>query len=87
MPAPQPQRANSEVEQAWIDAWNDLADLAGALWDAACLLPDFRCVSVNERQLWLQKYAYEGYSLALNEVWHEGRRGIAVNRTKPHPLN
>ena len=78
-----PSRSNTETEMVWVDAWNELLDLVGDREDVACLLPDDTVVSVEQCKEWLQESAYAGYSLALAEIDHEGRKAVAAKRSKP----
>ena len=71
---------NSELEERWADAWNDLADIVGTRWDVRCVLPDGTVVSVEECRGWLQDSAYEEWSIEVKEGWVLGKRGVIVSR-------
>lgn len=62
---------NAEIEQRWIDAWNDLVDLARAIRGASCRLPDGQVVEIEECKAWLQESAYQG--------WHVGVEAGAID--------
>ena len=73
---------NTELEERWIDAWNDLYDIVGERWQVSCLLPDSSVVNIETCQGWLQKSAYEGYCLIVEAGWVLGKQGIIVIRYK-----
>lgn len=72
-------RSNAEIEQVWIDAWNDLYELVGPLCNVICLLPEFDPVSAEDCKAWLQTSAYEGFSLSVSEAYFEGRKAVSVS--------
>ena len=74
--------SNTELEERWIDAWNDLQDITGERWQVSCLLPDGSVVNVEICQGWLQESAYEGYYLKVEAGWVLGKQGIVVSRYK-----
>ena len=71
---------NAELEQRWIDAWSDLAEIVGTRWDVPCALPDGTVVSAEECKGWLQDSAYEEWSIKVEEGWVLGKRGVVVSR-------
>lgn len=73
---------NTEIEERWIDAWNDLFDIVGERWQVNCLLPDGSVVDIDICQGWLQDSAYEDYCLKVEEGWVEGKHGVVVSRFK-----
>jgi hypothetical protein len=60
---------NTELEERWIDAWNDLYDIVGKRWNVNCLLPDGSVVDVETCKGWLQDSAYQDYYLKVEEGW------------------
>ena len=72
--------SNTELEERWIDALNDLYDIIGERWQVSCLLPDGSVVNVETCQGWLQESAYEGYCLKVEAGWVLGKQGILVAR-------
>ncbi|MBD2073443.1 hypothetical protein H6F86_05990 [Phormidium sp. FACHB-592] len=70
----------AEIEQRWIEAWNDLYELAGDRYDVKCLLPDGRVVDLEECKGWLQDAVYEGWRLKVEVGWVRGRRGIIASQ-------
>jgi hypothetical protein len=74
--------ASTEIEERWIQAWNDLFDLVGKRLQVDCLLPDRSVVDIETCQGWLEDSAYEDYYLKVAEAWVKGKRGIAVARFK-----
>ncbi len=77
--------SNADLEQRWIDAWNDLYDLASSQTNVRCLLPDGSQVTMEECKGWLQDSAYEGYHLNVETGWVGYKRGILVHRWKTDP--
>jgi hypothetical protein len=71
----------AEVEQAWIDAWNELYALLGARTNVVFLLPDWQPASLEECQGFLQSSVYNGYHVHVAEVWYKGDKAIQVSRT------
>jgi hypothetical protein len=76
--------SNTELEERWIDAWNDLFDMVEdrERWRVSCLIPDGSVVDFETCQGWLQDSAYKGYYLKVDEGWVNGKRGIVVSRFK-----
>lgn len=72
--------SNAELEERWIVAWSDLAEIVGTRWDVPCLLPDGTVVSVEECKGWLQDSAYEKWNVKVKAEWVLGRRGVVVSR-------
>ena len=64
-------RSNSETEQCWIDAWNELYALAQGLSRVEIVLPDGVRADLEAAQGWLQSSAYQGFALGLRRY----RRG------------
>ena len=79
MPSP---RTNDEIETEWVNAWDQLYELIGDRRNVVCVLPDWKTVSVEDCQGWLQTSAYKGYTLTVRETWHAGEKAIAVDRTQ-----
>jgi hypothetical protein len=73
---------NTEIEERWIDAWNDLYDIVGVERQVNCLLPDGSVVDLETCQGWLQDSAYQGYCLKVEAGWVLGRQGVWVSRFK-----
>lgn len=71
---------NTETEERWIEAWNDLFDIVGKRWQVSCLLPDGSITDIETCKSWLQESAYEGYCLKVEEGWVKGKRGVVVSR-------
>ena len=59
--------SNADIEELWIDAWNQLYTLRGERRDVVCLLQDS---------------VYAGYQVHTAEVWYQGRKAIQVARSK-----
>ncbi len=74
--------SNTEIEERWIEAWNDLFDIVGERWQVNCLLPDGLIVNIEACKSWLQESAYQGYCLRVKEGWVKGKHGIVVSRFK-----
>ncbi len=73
---------NTEIEERWVEAWNDLFDIVGERWQVNCLLPDGSNVDIETCKSWLQESAYQGYCLRVKEGWVKGKQGIVVSRFK-----
>ena len=71
---------NTEIEERWIDAWNDLFDIVGERWQVNCLLPDGSVVDIDTCKGWLQESAYQDYCLKVEAGWVKGERGVVVSR-------
>jgi hypothetical protein len=69
---------NSEIEQRWIEVWNDLYDLVSESdrWSVKCLLPDGNVVDLEECQGWLQDSTYKGWYVKVEAGWVLGKHGI-----------
>jgi hypothetical protein len=90
---------NQDIEEAWIAAWDRLYQLIGGREGLLFALPDWREVSREELEGWIQDQAYDGYRVCLEQVWLRGRPAVrAVSRepisadfpeqpaeTDPHP--
>lgn len=74
---------NSEIEELWIDAWNELYNLVDDRWDVKFLLPDGRVVDMEECKGWLQNSVYEGWRVKVEAGWVLGRHGIVASRWLP----
>jgi hypothetical protein len=72
--------SNEEIEQRWIEAWNDLYELVGDRYDVKCLLPDGRVVDLEECKGWLQNSAYQGWWIKVKPGWVMGRWGIIASQ-------
>ncbi|MEM9540302.1 MAG: hypothetical protein AAGA60_12485 [Cyanobacteria bacterium P01_E01_bin.42] len=77
----------AEIEQRWIDAWNELyelikRDIGKEEWQVECFLPDGSIVDVESCQGWLQDSAYSGYLPKVEVGWIKGKRGIIASRMK-----
>lgn len=73
---------NTEIEERWVEAWNNLFDIVGERWQVNCLLPDGAIVDIETCKGWLQESAYQGYCLRVEEGWIKGKYGIVVLRFK-----
>jgi hypothetical protein len=76
---------NDDVEQQWIEAWNDLYELlkehhGDVRYGVRCLLPDGRVTDIEECLGWLQDSAYDRYRLTVARGWVWGKPGIIVGR-------
>lgn len=72
--------SNEEVEQRWIEAWNDLYELVGDRYDVKCLLPDSGVVDIEECKGWLQNSAYQGWWIKVEPGRVMGKWGIIASR-------
>lgn len=76
-------RTNLQMENAWINAWNDLALLSNHRWDVVYITPDFAELSEEDAKGWLQSSAYQGFNVTVAEVWYRGRKAIQLQRQRP----
>jgi len=68
---------NADVEQRWIDIWNDLRDLdatGAAFVEGESLVR----LSLEDAETIVQDTVYRGHDVRLEPTWHEGRRVIAL---------
>ncbi|MBL9043397.1 MAG: hypothetical protein JNM83_17420 [Myxococcales bacterium] len=75
--------SNADIEELWIDAWNQLYTLRGERRDVVCLLPDGQRCTFEDCLGWLQDSVYAGYQVHSAEVWYQGRKAIQVSRSEP----
>jgi hypothetical protein len=75
--------SNAEIEQRWIDAWNDVDDIVGDERARPCLLPDGSVVTVDDCLGWLQNSVYDGYLVRVEADWVGHRRGVIAHRWRP----
>ncbi len=71
------------MEEAWINAWNDLYTLSRGRWDIIYITPDFTELSEEDAKGWLQSSAYQGFCVGVADVWHRGRKAIQLQRWLP----
>jgi hypothetical protein len=71
---------NSEIEQRWVDAWNDLFDIVNDRRDVNCLLPDGRVVDIDTFKGWLQDSAYQGWQIKVTAGPVLGQQGIVASK-------
>jgi hypothetical protein len=74
--------SNADNEMRWVEAWNQLYDIAPDRI-APCQLPDWSVVGVEECKAWLQTSVYEGYLVQVEAGWVGHRRGVIVSRSLP----
>lgn len=71
---------NADLEARWIEAWNDLYDLARDRLNLRCLLPDGTIVGIEECKGWLQDSVYTGWRVTVADEWISGARGVMASR-------
>ncbi len=69
-------KSNLEQEMVWINAWNDLCDLITLHPDAYILLSDYKVVSEDEAQGWIQDAAYDDYDLEFSMIYFSRRHRL-----------
>jgi hypothetical protein len=74
---------NEKTEMRWVDAWNDVYDIARGRREMPCMLPDWSIITVDECLGWLQQSVYEGYLVRVEEGWVGHRRGVIAHRWLP----
>ena len=70
--------SNSDIEMRWVDAWNDLYDIAADRIDFQCLLPNGEVVDINTCKERLQDAVYQGLLVEVRSGWVLGRQGAIV---------
>jgi hypothetical protein len=70
--------SNTELEERWINAWNDLFELTRGRREVPCQLPDDSVVTIETCQAWLQEKAYEGHLIEVADGWVQGKRGVVA---------
>lgn len=71
---------NSVIEMRWINAWNDLCELAGNRSGIDCRLPDGRVVDIETCKGWIQESAYQGWEVKVESSFFSGTEGVIVSR-------
>jgi hypothetical protein len=71
--------SNTEIEQRWIDAWNEVHHIVDQR-NAPCQLPDWSVVTVYDCLSWLQDSVYEGYLVRVESGWVGHQRGVIAHR-------
>lgn len=66
-------------EMKWVDAWNDVYEIAGDRWDVQCLMPDGQVVDAETCCGWLQEQVYAGRSVNVEAGWVLGKQGIVAS--------
>lgn len=77
---------NAEIEMRWVNAWNDLFDLAQDRPNIKCQLPDYSVVDVEACKAWLQEMVYAGHLVQVDGGWIEGRPGILASCHRPEEI-
>ncbi len=72
--------SNEETEMRWVEAWNDLLDLARKRVGIRCLLPDGVVVDLENAKSWLQNSVYEGYQVKVESGYVLGCPGVILLR-------
>ena len=68
-----------DIEMRWVDAWNEVYEIAGDRWDVQCLLPDGQVVDAEACRGWLQDQVYAGWFVKVEPGWVLGKRGIVAS--------
>jgi len=73
--------SNSEIEELWIAAWNDLYAIVPEedRCNIRCLLPDGEIIDFEACKGWLQDSAYAGYIPSVAGAWVLGKPGVIVS--------
>ncbi len=70
--------SNTEQEEAWINAWNDLDGLIKMYPDGYILVPYYKQVTVGQAQAWMQEAAYDSNRLILRSEYYKGKKSIFI---------
>ncbi len=69
-----------QVEQKWIEYWNDLYDIM-AKFDSPVLLDEnFTKISLDDAQHKIQNDVYDGKSIEFSEVYYQGKKAIMIKK-------
>jgi hypothetical protein len=69
---------NRQIEERWIDLWNDLFALVGDRWNMKCQLPDHSIVDIETCKGWLQDAVYQGMTPRVTAGWVQGKQAAIV---------
>ena len=72
--------SNLKREEAWINAWSELAEAAARLHNPNYLLPDWTESTAEGVKEWIQNEAYEGWTTTIAMVFYKGRQSLQCNR-------
>jgi hypothetical protein len=72
--------SNADIEMRWVEAWNEVYEIAQQQRDIPCQLPGWTVVTLDDCLGWLQSSIYAGYIVRVKAGWVGHRRGIIVNR-------
>lgn len=72
--------SKTTFEMRWIDAWNDLLELAGDDMEMPCQLPNGRIVNVEDCKGWLQTEAYDAWCIEVTRGKILGKSGVIAAR-------
>lgn len=67
-----------QVEQKWIEYWNDLYDIMTKFGSPILLDENYSIISLDEAQLKIQNDVYDGKSIEFSEVYHKGKKVIMI---------
>lgn len=77
--------SNADIEMRWVEAWNEVYEIAQQQRDIPCQLPDWTVVTLDDCLAWLQNQVYAGYTVRVEAGWVGHRRGIIVSATSCRP--
>ena len=69
-----------DIEQRWIEAWNDVYEIVGERWDMQCQLPDGQILDAEACRGWLQEMVYAGWFVKVERGWVLGKQGMIVSQ-------
>jgi hypothetical protein len=72
--------SNTEIEQQWIDAWNEVHNIVRDQRNAPCQLSESSVVTVDDCLGWLQNSVYECYLVRIESGWVGHKRGVIAHR-------
>ncbi len=70
---------NYEIEQRWVDIWNDLLDLqaSGVTFVDG---ESYTRLSMEDARGFVQDTVYDGYDVVLETMWYEGRKVVTLKK-------
>ncbi len=72
--------SNSEQETLWVGGWNSLYEHVDSYPEAYILVPEYKEVSLEEAQGWIQDSAYNSYVTKFSISYYKGRKSIFLNK-------
>ena len=72
--------SNSEKEEAWVDAWNNLSEIIEKNPKGYILVPENKEVTFEEAKGWMQDAAYESNEITFSVEYYKGKKSVFINK-------